>query len=101
MDNCSNENGNHIYIFDLKQLLRKDKQDCTVQEYEFSYDPENSDIIIPHGSISGGLSVKAPKGLVDSSLASYIRYLYLNPNNRIRVYVNMQEIKFQSYLKGL
>jgi len=43
----SQDNGNFIYIFDLKRIPKKNKDaDEIILDYEFSYNPNKADLYI-------------------------------------------------------
>ena len=97
-DNLFNghEKGNHLYIFDLKRL----PSTKSAMEYEFSYDPQNSDIQLKKKGIKNYAKKYLINKLPDYSLTSYIKYLYLT-KPKIQVYLNDNKVDFEAYTEFL
>lgn len=93
-DNLFNghEKGNHLYIFDLKRL----PSTKSAMEYEFSFDPVNSDLQLKKKGIKNYGKKYFINKLPDYSLTNYIKYLYLS-KPKIQVYLNNNKVDFETY----
>lgn len=93
-----NQNGNYVYIFDLKRILKKNRENKLISDYEFAFNKDKVDLNIKKQGVSKYKHKELIDSLADYSLYSYISCLYLRPNQRIMISFNHQKIEMVNYL---